>query len=308
MHWRRTLNLTAVAASVLLVPACDRLLPDRRQPALDAATSVDSAAAAQVKRSPARRTAPTEPRREATGPEAATAFDHIRRSLRLLVAAEQGFYAENGAYTADLGRLGFRPSGESQVKFLWLSPQGWAASGTHPALPGRDCVTFVGPASGPPTTLRFIRSGREGVLICDVQPEDRPAAVNAPGKAAGNAAGNAGPASPSVADTSSALDAVNPTVQMRVDLRNLAKAQAAFFGTQGVYSSRPEQLQLQFAYWRGVSVTVLKADQRSWAARARHTARPGKSCVMWYGSPSIRPATDAQRRVPDRAGVPACDD
>lgn len=302
---RRALNFTAVAAAVLLVPACDTLLPDRRQVLLDPATLADSAPApAQVKRRPATRSAPAEPRREATGPEAATAFDHIRRSLRLLVAAEQGFYAENGAYTADLGRLGFRPSGESQVKFLWLTRQGWAASGTHPALPGRDCVTFVGPANGPPTTLRFVRSGREGVLVCDVQHEARPAA----GNVSGNAAANASPASPSVADTSSALDAVNPTVQMRVDLRNLAIAQAAYFGTQGVYSGRPEQLQLQFAYWRGVSVVVLKADQRSWAARARHTALPGRSCVMWYGSPAIRPGTDAQRKVPARGGVPACDD
>jgi hypothetical protein len=111
-----------------------------------------------------------------------------------------------------------------------------------------------------------------------------------------------------VADTSSALDEVNPTVQMRVDLRNLAKAQAAYFGTQGVYSSRPEQLQLQFAYWRGVNVVVLKADHRSWAARARHAGLPGKSCVMWHGSPSVRPGTDAQRKVPQHSGVPACDD
>src|SRR5687768_6434659 len=113
---RRTLNFTAVAAAVLLVAACDRLLPDRRQPALDAVTSVDSAA----KPPQPRRRAAGVVRREATGSEAAAAFDQIRRSLRLLVAAEQGFYAENGTYSADLDRIGFRPSGESQVRFLWL--------------------------------------------------------------------------------------------------------------------------------------------------------------------------------------------
>jgi hypothetical protein len=299
---RRTLNFTAVAAAVLLVAACDRLLPDRRQPALDAVTSVDSAA--QAKPPQPRRRAAGQVRREATGPEAAAAFDQIRRSLRLLVAAEQAFYAENGTYSADLDRIGFRPSGESQVRFLWLSPQGWAASGTHPALPGRDCVTFVGAADAPPTTLRYTRSGREGVLVCDVQREARPVA----GGAAGSAAGRAAPAPPSVADTGSALDAVNPTIQMKVDLRNLVQAQAAYFGTQGIYSSRPEQLQLQFAWRRGVNLKMLNADKRSWSARARHAARPGKSCVIWYGSPSIRPATDAQRKVPERAGVPACDD
>jgi hypothetical protein len=295
MRTRRTLSFSALAASALLLPACEGLLPDRRQPA-SAAASVESAAG-QVERSKAKRRADASARREATAePEAASAFDQIRRSLRLLVAAEQAFYAENGTYSGDLERLAFRPSGESQVKFLWVTRQGWAASGTHPALPGRDCVVFVGAANAAPTTLRFTRSGREGVVVCDVQPGPRPAESSA------------APAPPSVADTGSALDAVNPTVQMRVDLRNLANAQAAYHATQGAYSLRPERLQLQFAWQRGVHVTLLHADRSSWSARATHAARPGKSCVVWYGSPSTRPATEAQRRVPDREGVPACDD
>jgi hypothetical protein len=215
------------------------------------------------------------------------------------VAAEQGFYAENGTYTEDLKGLGFRPSGETQVKFLWLTPAGWAASGSHPALPGRDCVVFVGKASAPPTTLRYTRSGREGVVICDQQSGPR----------AAPAAGGSGPsAPPAAADAASALDAVNPNVQMRVDLRNLAGAQEAYYATQGSYSRRPEQLQLQFGWQRGVTVTVLQADRTSWTARATHASRPGKSCVVWFGSPPSRPVTLADRKVPDRQGVPACDD
>jgi len=295
MRSPRTLSFSALAASALLLPACDGLLPDRRQPAM-AAASADSAAG-QVERPKARRRTDASASRDTTAePEATSAFDQIRRSLRVLVAAEQGFYAENGTYSGDLDRLAFRPSGESQVKFLWVTRRGWAASGTHPALPGRDCVVFVGVANAAPTTLRFTRSGREGVVVCDIQPGPRPAE------------GSATPAPPSVADTSSALDAVNPTVQMRVDLRNLANAQAAYYETQGIYSLRPELLQLQFAWQRGVKVTLLNADRSSWSARATHAARPGRSCVVWYGSPSTRPATEAQRRVPDRAGVPACDD
>ena len=308
---RHILTLTAMAASVVLLPACDDLMPGRPQPAIDAATSVESVAA-QGKRPQASRGAAGNTRREATGAEADAAFAQIRRSLRVLVAAEQGFYAENGTYSEVLDRLGFRPAGETQIKFLWLTPKGWAASGTHPALPGRDCVVFVGAANAAPTTLRTTRSGREGQVVCDVQAGPRPAAPvsAAPGSAApGSAApGSAAPAPPSVADTSSALDAVNPTVQMRVDLRNLAQAQTAYFATQGVYSLRPEVLQLQFGWRRGVNVTLLRADRRSWSARATHTARPGKSCVIWYGSPSPRPATQAQRKVPESAGVPACDD
>jgi hypothetical protein len=296
MRSRRTISLSTLAASVLLLPACDGLLPDRRQPAFDAAAAVDSAAGQAARRKPKRRADANAGRDTTAEPVAASAFDQIRRSLRVLVAAEQGFYAENGTYSGDLDRLAFRPSGESQVKFLWVTRRGWAASGTHPAVPGRDCVVFVGVANAAPTTLRFTRSGGEGVVVCDVQPGPRVAG------------GSSAPAPPPVADTGSALDAVNPNVQMRVDLRNLANAQTAYFATQGMYSIRPELLQLQFSWQRGVSVTVLNADRTSWSARATHASRPGRSCVVWYGSPSIRPATDAQRRVPERGGVPACDD
>ena len=299
MRSRRTISFTALAAWLLLLPACDRLLPpNRRRPAFDGPAAVESAAA-QAQRPKARRKPDANARRDTMAePDAGSVFDQIRRSLRLLVAAEQGFYAENGTFSGDLERLAFRPSGESQVKFLWVTRQGWAASGTHPAAPGRDCVVFVGAANAAPTTLRFTRSGREGVVVCDVQPGARPTA------------GGSAPAQapPPAADTSSALDAVNPIVQMKVDLRNLANAQAAYFATQGLYSLSAERLQLQFAWQRGVDVTLLNADQSSWSARATHAARPGKSCVVWYGSMFTRPATQAQHRVPERPGVPVCDD
>jgi hypothetical protein len=292
------LRSAAAAVAVLLLPACDDLLPARPQAAVPPTPTVDSAAGGprrQPRRAPA-----DSARKEATGAEADAAFNQIRRSLRTLVAAEQGFYAENGTYSEDLARLGYRPAGESQVRFLWLTRKGWAASGTHPALPGRDCVTFVGAADAPPTTLKLVRSGREGVVVCDAQPQARPIPVRgtAPRR----------PAPPPAADTGSALDAVNPTIQMKVDLRNLVQAQTAYFGTQGLYSRRPEQLQLQYGYRRGVKITVLHADQRSWAARATHAASPGKSCVVWYGSLSVRPATTAEGKVPPSSGVPACDD
>jgi hypothetical protein len=117
------------------------------------------------------------------------------------------------------------------------------------------------------------------------------------------------PDSPHAAlDTTSALDAVSPIVQMRVDLRKLANAQTAYLGTQGTYSRRVETLPLQYGWQRGVAVTLIYADGRSWTARATHANTPGKNCVVWVGKPPKRPATVAQRKVPDRAGVPACDD
>jgi hypothetical protein len=111
-----------------------------------------------------------------------------------------------------------------------------------------------------------------------------------------------------VVDTTSALDAVDPVVQMRVDLRKLGQAQTAYFGTQGTYSRRVETLPLQFGWQRGVSVTLIHADQRSWTARATHEARPEKSCVVWVGRPLRRPITAAQHKVAPQSGVPVCDD
>jgi hypothetical protein len=216
--------------------------------------------------------------------------------LRRLVAAEQGFYAENGAYTEDLERLGYRTEGQTAVKFLWLRRDGWAASGTHPALPGMDCVIYVGRVSAAPTSLKFVRSAREGVIACDETPPPRRTA-NAPTAPA-----------PAPVDTTSALDLVSPVVQMRVDLRNLVLSQNAYYQTQGIYSRRTEPLALQYLWHRGVTVRVLTADGSSWAARASHASRPGKSCVVWYGAITRRPATQAQGKTPEEAGVPVCDD
>jgi hypothetical protein len=293
------LRSAAIVAATLLVTACDDLLPNRRQAPLAVATS-DSAPAKP--RRPATRSVS-----EATGPEAEAAFRDISQTLRGLVAAEQSFFAENGTYSADLAKVGFRVRGASQVEFFWVTRDGWAARASHPALGGRDCVTFTGAGGPVPATRRLGRSGPEGVVVCDfvlpAQPARRP--VPQPGDIARAPA----PApTPVVVDTTSALDAVNPVVQMRVDLRKLALAQTAYFGTQGTYSRRVETLPLQFGWQRGVSVTLIHADHRSWTARATHAARPGKSCVMWFGKPLRRPATTSRHIVPQSAGVPACDD
>jgi hypothetical protein len=294
-----TLCSAAIVAATLLVTACDDLLPNRRQAPLAVATASDSA------RAKSRRAAPRDTAaREATGPEAEAAFREISQTLRRLVAAEQSFFAETGAYSADLGRVGFRPLGASKVEFLWATKDGWAARATHPVLPGRDCVTFTGAGGPVPSTRRLNRSGREGVVVCDfvlpAQPVGRPAPP--PGDTA------RAPEPTPIVDTTSALDAVNPVVQMRVDLRKLAQAQTAYFGTQGTYSRRVETLPLQFGWQRGVSVTLIHADQRSWTARATHAARPDKSCVVWFGKPLRRPITAAQQKEPPRSGVPVCDD
>jgi hypothetical protein len=230
-------------------------------------------------------------------------FDQIRRGLRRLVVAEESYYAENGIYTQDLARIGYKPEGQSEVRFLWSSRGGWAARGTHPELVGRDCVVYVGREHQPPATSRDALSGKEGVPVCDRKPAPRPA----PPAAAATTPVTRPPA-PSGPDTSSALDQVSANVQMRVDLRNLVRSQESYIGNQGIYSRRMEPFALQYLWRRGVTITILDADDASWSARATHASRLGKSCVVWVGPVSKKPATQSQKRVPEEPGTPVCDD
>ena len=292
----RSPHHTGLLLVLLSTAACDGLkLPDRRAASADSLPPVDVPAAGKSNR-PSKRAVSRTP-----GEDPAR-LAQIRRGLRRLVVAEEGFFAENGAYSEDLARLGFAPEGETEIRFLWLSRAGWAASGTHPGMPGRDCVIFVGRSHGPPTTLRDVRSGKEGVPVCDAPSAPRTAAPVATTPAAGAPTpGAAGP------DTASALDAVNPQVQMRVDLRNLVRSQDSYLALQGVYARRTEPFALQYLWHRGVTITILSADRDSWSARAVHASRPGKSCVIWSGPVRERPVTAADKRSPDHPGVPVCD-
>jgi hypothetical protein len=267
-----------------------------RREVVAAPPAVDTAAATTPAPKPKPRRAPEAAARPVSGVDEDEAFNYIRRGLRRLVAAEQGFYAENGAYSEDFDRLRFAPEGGTQIRFLWVTREGWAASGTHPAVPGRDCVIFVGRVNAAPTSLKYVRTAREGIPACDVTPPP-PQRSDAPAPVVSRAA-----------DTGSALEAVNPFVQMRVDLRNLVRSQDAYHATQGTFSKRLEPLALQYLWQRGVTVAILNADAYSWAARASHLAQPGKSCVIWFGPVRVRPVTDGQQRSSEHAGIPACDD
>ena len=92
------------------------------------------------------------------------------------------------------------------------------------------------------------------------------------------------------ADTASALDAVSPSIQMRVDLRNLVRSQDTYFGLQGEYSRRTEPFALQYLWHRGVKITILSANDDSWSARATHlTAREELRHLARAGARSGRP-------------------
>lgn len=279
-------------AGVLLASACKDLLPGRRP-----TSSADFALPpAPPPTAPPRPT----PRPPTDGAVENKGFDQIRRSLRRLVAEEEGFFAENGVYTQDFERLGFRPEGGSDIRFFWVKRDGWAASGTHAGVKGRDCVVFVGRVEHAPATRKYRRHSRAGAIVCDAQAPPPPAA--APSSAA---TATPRPAQP---DTGNALDAVDPLVVMKVDLRNLVRSQDTYFATQGIYARRTDPLPLQYLWHKGVSIRILSASRDSWSARATHASRPGTSCVIWYGPVANRPETEVRKRVPDRSAVPVCDE
>ena len=306
----RAVRLVQLGGSVLLMgAACDGV----RLPALRAR---DSALVASAPAAP-----PTKPKPVAAQPAAkadpaldAQRFSAINRGLRRLVVAEETFYAENGIYTDDMARLRVAPEGETKIHFLWATRTGWAASGSHPAVPGRDCVIYVGRDREAPSTTRDVRAQREGVPVCDALPRQRRATTVAratpatPAPPPAPAPAVAATAEPAESDTGSALDLVDPRVQMLVDLRNLTRSQESWFGTQGVYSRRTEPFALQYLWRRGVRITILGANDESWSARATHASRPGKSCVVWVGPVPQLPVTEAQKKSPDKPSVPACDD
>jgi hypothetical protein len=275
----------------LMSMACDDLsLRGRTEtPVADTASEVVPKAGGR----PSRKASSTAP------PTEARSFAEIRRSLRQLVAAEESFFAENGTYTDDLSVIRFSPGKNVTTRFLWLSRDGWAASGTHAALPDKDCVIFVGKAQAPPTTLKYVRAGRLGVPVCDDRSDVSKPVATAPRTPA---------PTPSPPDTISTLDLLDPRVVMKVDLRNLAHSQETYFKMQGSYARRTETMALQYLWHRDVRVRILASDGESWAAKATHAKFPGKSCVIWFGAVSERPVTDAQRRQESRAGVPVCDD
>jgi hypothetical protein len=301
MRWISSIALVAVASTLIMGTACDSLrLPGPPAKPADTSTGTRPTASAPKPNRAPTRAVKADPALE--GPR----FDQIRRGLRRLVVAEETYYAENGVYTDDMSRVGFKPDRDMQLRFLWVSRIGWAASGTHAGIPGQDCVIYVGRGHGAPTTLRELRTGAEGVPVCDGTGSRRRTAPTASAATPTPAAAET-PAT-ALPDTGSALNAVEPTVQMKVDLRNLVRSQDTWYAQQGAYSRRTEPFALQYLWHRGVKITILSANDDSWSARATHVSQPGKSCVIWLGPVTQKPATDVQQLTPDQPAVPACDE
>lgn len=90
-------------------------------------------------------------------------------------------------------------------------------------------------------------------------------------------------------------------------LRSAVRAQEAYHLDNTRYAA--DVARLRFTYEPGVTVKVLTATQRGWAGEAQHAARPGRTCVVFFGwiDPDYKLLTEFQGRRPRREGEPACD-
>ena len=88
-------------------------------------------------------------------------FANMKTALKNLGQAEEAFFADYGAYSADLDSLNFKPSAEMTLTVAEATATGWSASITHPqAIPHR-CAFFLG------TAAPLAPATAQGALACD---------------------------------------------------------------------------------------------------------------------------------------------
>ena len=117
----------------------------------------------------------------------------------------------------------------------------------------------------------------------------------------------------SAAGGSAAAQTVNATWQstpasvLKTALRNLVAAQDKYRATHAAYASSLEALCLNSA--SDVRVQILGATAGGWRAKAYHSARPGRSCVVFVGKLTAMeaPRTDSDHEMAGEERVPLCD-
>jgi hypothetical protein len=107
------------------------------------------------------------------GYRSSNARNFMRMRLRELTAAEENFYNEAQVYTTDQSKLMLmRRTGDvTVVRVTFAGPAGWSAEATHPAMPGKSCVTYAGPPNLLPKVPETLTDRTpplgERDLVCD---------------------------------------------------------------------------------------------------------------------------------------------
>jgi hypothetical protein len=97
----------------------------------------------------------------------------------------------------------------------------------------------------------------------------------------------------------------DPIAAMKGDLRRLVSANEVYHAKTTKYAGDVSALPA-FKPSPGVAVTILGATAGGWSAKATASGLPGKSCVIYAGSVSPAPKTDAEGRSGPEA-VAVCD-
>ena len=97
----------------------------------------------------------------------------MRAALRMLVTAQERYFAANQTYSNDLAALrgasDYDPGPNVTVTVTAASREGWSATARHRLLPGKSCVDWVGSVGSvqAPRTDAQGRSGESGAVVCD---------------------------------------------------------------------------------------------------------------------------------------------
>jgi type II secretion system protein G len=84
----------------------------------------------------------------------------LRADLRNLITAQEAYFYDNSAYTADLSELNLRVTTGVTITFGAATSGGWSARVTHPMAWPITCAVFFGSASAlSPATS-------EGLIAC----------------------------------------------------------------------------------------------------------------------------------------------
>jgi hypothetical protein len=97
----------------------------------------------------------------------------------------------------------------------------------------------------------------------------------------------------------------DPIAAMKGDLRRLVSANEVYHAKTAKYPGDVSALPA-FKPSPGVAVAILGATAGGWSAKATASGLPGKSCVIYVGSVSPPPKTDAEGRSGPEA-VAVCD-
>ncbi len=112
----------------------------------------------------------------ASAPAPTSASPDLRTAMRLLVTAQEAFYADHGTYTTDIAALHLLKPSNAEAPRVWFrvvqaGGRSWIGDVATPGESPRSCVAFVGELADFPSVLvtaaKKLKPIEEGEPVCD---------------------------------------------------------------------------------------------------------------------------------------------